>query len=151
MRETKSYWKSKSTALFSQQGQIGGNSILQMTIDHESIIKEGEIGRKKDEDYYTIAEKVAFLRKTGDSLKVNMPDGQSVLHCNQQHIFSVLCISEGKPADCIEEVAPNRLVSAHSSPIKLKLKLRCDACKKQMKMTFCISLVNLSSVGCSNC
>lgn len=122
-----------------------------MTIDHESIIRETELSSKKAEEYYTIAEKVAFLKKTGDSVKVNMPDGQSVLNCSPQHIFSVLCISEGKPADYIEEVNANRIVFSKSSPIKLKLRLRCESCKKQMKMTFCISLVNLSSISCANC
>jgi len=72
-----------------------------MTIDHESILKEADVPNKKSKDYYVMMENKAFLKKTGDSLKVNMPDGQSILHCNQQHIFSVLSISEGKPVDCL--------------------------------------------------
>ena len=74
------------------------SSILQMTLDHENMIfKEGDPDKEKEkvkkDGFYTIAEKVAFLKKTGDSLKVNMPDGQSILHCSQQHVFSVLTIS----------------------------------------------------------
>ena len=48
-----------------------------MTIDHESMIVKEVSTNNKEADFYMIAEKVAFLRKTGDCLKVNMPDGQS--------------------------------------------------------------------------
>lgn len=124
VRETKIFWKTKSTALFSTNR--GNSSIEQMTIDHESmIVKDVALNNKEAGDFYMIAEKVAFLRKTGDCLKVNMPDGQSEIHCGPQHLFSVITISEGKPADCLEEVSPNRYIMNEESPIRLKLKLKC--------------------------
>jgi len=49
-----------------------------MTIDHDSmIVKDVALNNKEAQDFYMIVEKVAFLKKTGDRLKVNMPDGQS--------------------------------------------------------------------------
>jgi hypothetical protein len=76
---------------------------MQLTIDHGSmIVKDNEVKDNQTGDFYMIAEKVAFLRKTGDRLKVTTPDGQSEINCAPPHLYSVLTISEGKPADCLE-------------------------------------------------
>ena len=62
-------------------------------------------------------------------------------------------MSEGKPADCLEEVGPNRFIQVDNSPIRLRLKLRCGGkqCKKLMKATFCKGVVSINSIICPNC
>jgi len=73
--------KSKSTALFSADGDRRHSSILQFTLDHESIIIKGngesQSGGPSPEQYYTLIDKVAFVRKTMDCIRVTSPDGQS--------------------------------------------------------------------------
>lgn len=73
--------KSKSTALFSSDADRRHSSILQFTLDHESIIVKGPNDNLSDnpnpEQYYTLIDKVAFVRKTMDCIRVTSPDGQS--------------------------------------------------------------------------
>lgn len=155
VRETKIFFKSKSTALFSSDGERRHSSVLQFTLDHESMIVKPETTTQKEgpEEYYTLVDKVAFVRKTKDCLRVTTPEGQSELNCPPQYLFSTLTVSEGKPADCIEEVGPNRFIQVEQSPIRLKLKLKCEGknCKKRMKATFCKGVVNLGTLACVNC
>jgi hypothetical protein len=77
------------------------------------------------DEFYTLVEKIAFVRKTKDCLRVTTPDGQSELNCPPQYLFSTLTVSEGRPADCLEEVGPNKFIQTDNSPIILRLKLRC--------------------------
>lgn len=70
-------------------------------------------------------DRIAFVKKTMDCLRVTAPDGQSEINCQPQFLFSTLSVSEGKPVDCIEEVAPNKFIQTETSPIKLKLKFKC--------------------------
>lgn len=76
-------------------------------------------------DYYTLVDKVAFVRKTQDRIKVTTPEGQSELKCHPQYLFSTLTVSEGLPADCLGEVGPNKIIQVDNSPLKLRLKLKC--------------------------
>lgn len=48
-------------------------------------------------------------------------------------------------------MGPNKLIQVTDSPIKLKLKLRCRSCKKQLKLTCCKGIINLGLVECSGC
>jgi hypothetical protein len=103
------------------------------------------------EQYYTLIDKVAFVKKTMDCIRVTSPDGQSELHCPPQYLFTTLSVSEGRPVESIEEVSPNKLIQVTDSPIKVKVKLRCRGCKKQLKLTCCKGVINLSLIECSNC
>jgi hypothetical protein len=53
--------------------------------------------------------------------------------------------------ESIEEVKPNKLIQVSDSPIRLKLKMRCKGCKKQLKLTCCKGVINLSLVECPHC
>ena len=63
----------------------------------------------------------------------------------------MLTISEGKPVDCMEEVAPNKIIFNDSSPILLRIKLQCEACKKQLKISFCKGIVYIKTIDCPSC
>lgn len=102
-------------------------------------------------EYYTLVDGVAFVKKTGDCLRVTTPDGQSEVNCPPQFLFSTLSVSEGKPVDCIEEVSPNKFIQSESSPIKLKLKLKCQGCQKRVKANFCKGVVQLAAMVCPGC
>jgi hypothetical protein len=51
----------------------------------------------------------------------------------------------------LEEVRPNKIIMNDSSPIRLRLKLKCENCKKQMKLSYCKSLVNVKAIDCPHC
>lgn len=154
VRETKIFFKSKSTALFSTDSERKHSSILQFTLDHESmIVKATSEGAPAgtQEQYYTLVEKIALVRKTMDCLKITSPDGQSELHCPPQFLFSTLTVSEGKPADCLEEVAPNKFIQIENSPIRLRMKLRCEGCNKQLRTSFSKGIVYINAIVCPSC
>lgn len=86
-----------------------------------------------------------------DCIRVTSPDGQSELRCPPQYLFTTLTVSEGRPVESIEEVAPNKLIQVADSPIKVNLKLKCKSCKKQLKITSCKGVVNIGTIECSSC
>jgi hypothetical protein len=94
---TKNFMKSKSTALFSSDGDRRHSTIEQFTLEHESIILKGPNdnlpANPSPEQYYTLIDKVAFVKKTMDCIRITSPDGQSELHCPPQYLFTTLSIS----------------------------------------------------------
>ena len=142
--------KSKSTALFSSDGDRRHSLIEQYTLEHESIIMKGSNDNLPEnpspEQYYTLIDKIAFVKKTMDCIRVTSPDGQSELHCPPQYLFTTLTVSEGRPVESILEVGPNKLIQVTDSPIKLKLKMKCKGCKKQLKLPCCKGVINISQV-----
>ena len=72
-RSTKIIFKSKST-MFS--GISNMNSLTsQVTLDHESVITNP--AAVEPDKCYTLVDKICFIKKTQDQLKVTFPDGQS--------------------------------------------------------------------------
>lgn len=147
--------KNKSTALFSNDSDRRHSSVLQLTLDYESIIirasSDAQSEPRSPENYYTLIDKLAFIRKTMDCIRITSPDGQSELHCPPHNTFTTLSISEGRPVEIIEEVSANKMVQVNASPIKVKLKLKCKSCKKLMKLTLCKGLMNLTGLECPGC
>ena len=45
----------------------------------------------------------------------------------------------------------HKVVMTDSSPISIRLKLRCDGCKKKLKMSYCISVIKIKEINCPNC
>jgi hypothetical protein len=43
-------------------------------------------------------------------------------------------------------VGPNKLIQVSDSPIRLKLKMKCKGCKKQLKLTCCKGVINIGQV-----
>jgi hypothetical protein len=98
-------FKTKSTALFSTDSERRHSSILQFTLDHESVIIRGisetQNVNPTPDKYYTLIDKVAFVKKTMDCIRVTSPDGQSELHCQPKFLFSTLTVSEGRPVEAM--------------------------------------------------
>ena len=82
------------------------SSICQFTLDQDSIILHNSSAAPQEEappdQFYTLISRVAFVRKTLDCIKVTTPEGQSVIHCPPQLLFTTLTVSEGRPAESIE-------------------------------------------------
>lgn len=71
----------------------------QVTLDHESVITNP--AAVEPDKCYTLVDKICFIKKTQDQLKVTFPDGQSQINCKPEHLFSVLTVSVGQPVDVI--------------------------------------------------
>lgn len=61
-------------------------------------------------------------------------------------MISTLSVIEGRPIETLKEFDNNKIIQSAVSPIKVCLKLRCKACKKQHKLTFCKGVINLGII-----
>ena len=73
-----------------------------MTFDAESIVIKGSDSGALSKEYYTLIDKLAFIKKTKDEIRITSPDGHSVVNCTPPLIFCTLSVAEGRPIEVIE-------------------------------------------------
>lgn len=54
------------------------------------------------DNFYTLIDKVYFIRKSMDTIKVSSPHGESELNCPVNSIVSTFYLTEGLPLESIK-------------------------------------------------
>ncbi len=103
-----------------KQSSILGSSFEPSSLIIKTPLEEMNLDMN---NYYTLIDRVAFVKKSQDSLKVTFPNKKSEINCPPQFMLSTLYITEGVPLDSTVEVGPQKIIQSDNSPLNITLKL----------------------------
>ena len=135
----------KVSSIFSQAHTFESSIVVKSPKE-----KFGELNLKEG-DFYTLIDKVFFVRKTMDKIKVASPHSESELNCPYKSLLSTLYLSEGLPLESTKEVSMGKVIQTDASPIRIALRLSCRDCHRKLKLTFAKSFIDLAELSCDGC
>ena len=151
--DTKCFTNHGSTGIgFSEQEKRSsiflGNPFETSSILMKSLNERACVPKEGKANFYTLIDKVYFIRKSMDSIRVSSPHGESELNCPVNNIVSTFYLTEGLPLESIKEITTGKIIQNANSPIKIVLKIKCmtAGCDRRIKLTFSKSIIDIEGI-----